>query len=355
MMVGGGGWSKTAARDITEFAVANDIPVCASFRCQDIVDNRLGNYVGSWSLATNAGLVERMQTTDLLLVVGARLGELTTQGYTTVVPPRPKQPLVHVHADADELGRVYQGELLIASGMAEFAAAARALPPVDAGARPDWTQGARRDYLAALELPPGPGTLDLGDIVRQVNATLPEDALIATDAGNFASWVNRLYQVPGYRTLAGPTSGAMGYGVPAAVAAKLLHPAREVVCFVGDGGFMMTGQELATAVQYDAAIIILLVNNGLYGTIRMHQEREYPGRTPATDLKNPDFAALARAYGAHGETVSETSGFAAAFDRARKSGLPALLDLRLDPEAIAPGVTATELREAALARHGAAR
>jgi acetolactate synthase I/II/III large subunit len=354
MMVGGGGWSQAAARDITEFAAANDIPVCASFRCQDIVDNRLHHYVGSWSLATNAGLVERMQTTDLLLVVGARLGELTTQGYTTVVPPRPKQPLVHVHADPDELGRVYQGELLIASGMAEFAAAARALPPVDASARPNWTAGARRDYLAGLELPPGPGTLDLGEIVRQVNATLPEDALIATDAGNFASWVNRLYQFPSYRTLAGPTSGAMGYGVPAAVAAKLLHPAREVVCFVGDGGFMMTGQELATAMQYGAAIVILLVNNGLFGTIRMYQEREYPGRYPATDLMNPDFAALARAYGAHGETVSETSGFAAAFDRARKSGLPSLIDLRLDPEAIAPGITASGLREAALA-HAASR
>jgi acetolactate synthase-1/2/3 large subunit len=355
LMVGGGGWSAAAARDITEFAAANDIPVCASFRCQDIVDNRLDNYVGSWSLATNAGLVERMQTTDLLLVVGARLGELTTQGYTTVVPPRPKQPLVHVHADPDELGRVYQGELLIASGMAEFAAAARALPPVDAAARSEWTQGARRDYLAALELPPGPGTLDLGDIVRQVNATLPEDALIATDAGNFASWVNRLYQFPFYRTLVGPTSGAMGYGVPAAVAAKLLHPVREVVCFVGDGGFMMTGQELATAVQFDAPIIILLVNNGLYGTIRMYQEREYPGRYPATDLQNPDFAALARAYGAYGETVSDTSSFAGAFDRARKSGLPAILDLRLDPDAIAPGVTASGLRAAALARHGAGR
>jgi acetolactate synthase I/II/III large subunit len=354
MLVGGGGWSAQSTRGIVAFAEANNLPSCASFRCQDLFDNRHRNYVGDCSVGILPALAKRIRETDLLLVVGARLGELTTQGYTTVVPPRPKQPLVHVHADPDELGRVYQGELLIASGMAEFAAAARALPPVDASARPNWTAGARRDYLAGLELPPGPGTLDLGEIVRQVNATLPEDALIATDAGNFASWVNRLYQFPSYRTLAGPTSGAMGYGVPAAVAAKLLHPAREVVCFVGDGGFMMTGQELATAMQYGAAIVILLVNNSLFGTIRMYQEREYPGRYPATDLMNPDFAALARAYGAHGETVSETSGFAAAFDRARKSGLPSLIDLRLDPEAIAPGITASGLREAALA-HAASR
>jgi acetolactate synthase-1/2/3 large subunit len=350
MMVGGGGWSKQAADDIVAFAEANDLPTCASFRCQDIFDNRHRNYVGDCSTGIAPSLAQRVKDSDLLLVVGARLGELTTQGYTLVEPPRPKQPLIHVHADPDELGRVYQGELLIASGMAELAASAKALPPVDHAAWADWAAGAREDYLKTLEPGPSPGRLDLGRVIRMVNERMPPETFITSDAGNFAGWLNRFYQFPGFRTFAGPTSGAMGYGVPAAVAAKLIHPARPVLSFAGDGGFLMTGQELATAVQYGANVVFIVVNNGLYGTIRMHQEREFPGRTPATELKNPDFAAYARAFGAYGETVTRTDDVPAALDRALAAGSPAVLELRIDPEAITSRTTLTALREAALAR-----
>jgi acetolactate synthase I/II/III large subunit len=352
MLVGGGGWTKEACDDLRVFAEANDIPVCASFRCQDLFDNRHKNYVGDCSVGIMPALAQRIRTTDLLLVIGARLGELTTQGYTLVEPPVPKQPLIHIHADPDELGRVYQGELFIASGMAEFAASAKALKPVDHAAWGDWAASARADYLKSLEPDPSPGTLDFGQVMKFLAKRLPENALLTSDAGNFAGWLNRFYQFPGFRTFAGPTNGAMGYGVPAAVAAKLIHPERPVLCFAGDGGFMMTGQELATAVQYGANVVFLVVNNGLYGTIRMYQEREYPGRYPATELKNPDFAALARAYGAHGETVTETAQFAPAFERALAAGTPSVIELRLDPEAITSRTTLTKLREAALARQG---
>jgi len=355
MMVGGGGWSKQATLDIVAFAEANNVASCASFRCQDLFDNRHRNYAGDCSVGILPALAKRIRETDLLLVVGARLGELTTQGYTLVEPPRPKQPLIHIHADADELGRVYQGELLIAAGMAEFAAAAKALKPVDHGAWDDWADGARRDYLRSLEPDPSPGTLDYGRVMKMIGEIVPPETIMASDAGNFAGWLNRFYQFPGYRTLVGPTNGAMGYGVPAAVAAKLVHPDRPVLCFAGDGGFMMTGQELATAVQYGANVVFLVVNNGLYGTIRMYQEREYPNRYPATELRNPDFAAYARAFGAHGETVRETAEFPAALARAFGAGIPAVIELRLDPEAITSRTTLTALRNAALARQNATR
>jgi acetolactate synthase-1/2/3 large subunit len=353
MMLGGGGWSAEACDDIRAFAEANDLPVCVSFRCQDLFDNRHKNYVGDCSVGIMPALAQRIRTTDLLLVVGARLGELTTQGYTLVKPPVPTQPLIHIHADPDELGRVYQGEVLIASGMAEFAAAAKALKPVDRAAWTEWSHAARADYLKSLEPDPSPGTLDYGQVMKMIAKRLPENALIASDAGNFAGWLSRFYQFPGFRTFVGPTNGAMGYGVPAAVAAKLVHPERPVLCFAGDGGFMMTGQELATAVQYGANVVFLVINNGLYGTIRMYQEREYPGRYPATELRNPDFAAYAKAFGAHGETVRETAEFPAAFERALAAGTPAVIELRLDPEAITSRTTLTKLREAALAKQKA--
>lgn len=354
MLVGGGGWSVEATRDIVAFAEANNLPSCASFRCQDLFDNRHKNYVGDCSVGILPALAKRIRETDLLLVVGARLGELTTQGYTLVEPPVPKQPLIHVHADANELGRVYQGELLIAAGMAEFAAAAKALKPVDHAAWSGWAEAARADYLKSLEPDPSPGTLDYGRVMKMIGATVPPETIMASDAGNFAGWLNRFYQFPGFRTLVGPTNGAMGYGVPAAIAAKLVHPDRPVLCFAGDGGFMMTGQELATAVQYGANVVFLVINNGLYGTIRMYQEREYPNRYPATELRNPDFAAYARAFGAHGEMVRETAEFPAAFARALAAGTPAVIELRLDPEAITSRTTLTALRDAALARQQAA-
>jgi len=347
MIVGGGGWNEAASSDIAAFALANRIPTGASFRCQDYVDNHSEIYAGDIGLGVNPALAQRITDADLLLVVGARLGEVTTSGYTLVEPPRPKQTLVHVHADPEELGRVYQAELPINSGLPQFAAAARALEQVESFAWHGWCRAARADYYANLRHEPWQGDLvDLGEVMAHLRERLPEDAIVTNGAGNFSVWAHRFYQFRRYRTQLGPTSGAMGYGVPAAVAAKLVHPERLVVCFTGDGDFLMTGQELATAVQYQLPLVILLVNNGMYGTIRMHQERHYPERVVGTDLQNPDFAAYARAFGAHGETVERTEDFPAAFERALEAGRPALLELRVDPEQITPRTTIAAIRAA---------
>jgi len=283
----------------------------------------------------------------VLLVVGARLGEMTTGGYSLVVPPVPAQRLVHVHAGAEELGRVFQGELLINSGMAQFAAAAVKLK-FDSSARKNWVESARADYLDWVKPQPIPGRVQLADIVLALRERLPEDAIICTGAGNFSGWFQRYFRFPGLRTQIAPTNGSMGYGVPAGCAAKLAHPERIVVSVNGDGDFLMNGQELATAVQYGLNTVFLVVNNNMYGTIRMHQEREYPGRVYATDLKNPDFVALARAYGAHGELVEETAQFAPAFERCLASGKPSLIELRVDPQAITTGATLDAIRQRAL-------
>ena len=347
MLLGGGGWSADAVADIAAFAEANDLPTGAAFRCQDLFDNTRKNYVGDVGIGINPPLAERVKAADLLLVVGARLGEMTTSGYTLVELPRPKQSLVHVHAGVEELGRVYQADLPINAGMAAFAAAARALPPVDSSAWTAWTAAARADYLANLQHPQIPGALQMGEVMAYLREQLPADAILTNGAGNYTTWVHRFYQYRRFRTQLAPTSGAMGYGVPAAVAAKAVHPDRPVIAFAGDGCFLMNGQELATAVQYGLNIIILVVNNGMYGTIRMHQERHYPGRISGTDLVNPDFAAYARSFGAHGETVETTADFAPAFERAMKAGRPALLELKIDPEAITPRASLSQIRAAA--------
>ncbi|TWJ19199.1 thiamine pyrophosphate-binding protein [Geobacter argillaceus] len=348
MLLGGGDWSEAACRDIMAFAEANNLPTACSFRCQDLFDNRHPNYIGDVGIGINPALADRIRRADLLLVVGPRLGEITTSGYTLIEAPRPKQQLIHVHPGTEELGRVYQADLPINAGMAEFAAALRTLPPVAQPAWATWTTAARNDYLLNLQPSPVPGGLDLGQIMVFLRERLPPKAILTNCAGNYSSWVHRFYQYPGFRTQLAPTNGAMGYGLPAAVAAKLVHPDRTVVCFAGDGCYLMNGQELATAVQYDAAIVVIVVNNGMYGTIRMHQERRFPGRVSGTELKNPDFAALARAYGAYGEVVETTADFAAAFDRAVSSDRPALLELRTDPEAITPRTTLTAIRDQAL-------
>jgi acetolactate synthase-1/2/3 large subunit len=347
VVVGGGGWSVDASRGMQAFVEANRLPVGASFRCQDYVDNRSPSYAGDIGLGINPKLARRIGESDFLLVVGARLGEATSQGYTLVGIPRPLQALVHVHAGAEELGRVYQADVPINSGYAQFAAAAAALDPVDSSGWADWTAAAHADWEENLRHRPMPGDVDLGDVMAFLRERLPEDAILTNGAGNFSVWAHRFYRFTRYRTQLGPTSGAMGYGLPAAVAAKLVHPERIVVCFTGDGDFLMTGQELATAVQYALPVVVLLVNNGMYGTIRMHQERRYPGRVVGTDLVNPDFAALAAAFGAHGEAVERTADFSAAFERALGSGGPALVELRVDPEAITPRATLSELRAAA--------
>jgi acetolactate synthase-1/2/3 large subunit len=347
VILGGTVWTREACRDLQAFAENSGVPVACSFRFQDLFDNRHDHYVGDVGIGINPKLAERVRAADLLLVIGARLGEMTTGAYTLIEPPRPRQKLVHVHAGAEELGRVYQGELLINSGMAQFAAALKQVK-LAGSTWHSWREQARADYLEWTKPAPNSGKVQLAEIVAWLRERLPEDAIIANGAGNFAGWISRFYRYPGLRTQVAPTNGSMGYGVPAGVAAKAAHPGRLVVSINGDGDFLMNGQELATAAQYELPVIFVVVNNNMYGTIRMHQEREYPARVYGTTLKNPDFAALARAYGAHGETVEETAQFAPAFERAVKSGNPALIEVRLDPQAITTSTTLDAIRARSL-------
>jgi len=352
VILGGGGWNAQAVADIRSFAEANDLPVGCSFRCQDLFDNRHRNYAGDVGIGINPALAKRIKDSDLLIVIGARLGEMTTSGYTLIEIPVPRQKLVHVHPGAEELGRVYQATLPINSGMPQIAAALKAMAPIDPGQPGEnwaaWTKAMRADYLTWTKAPRNVGELQMGEVVAWLNEHLPEDTILCNGAGNYATWLHRFFRYRRFRTQLAPTNGAMGYGFPAALAAKATEPKRPVVCFAGDGCFLMTGQELATAVQYDLPVITVIVNNGMYGTIRMHQERHYPARVVATDLVNPDFAALARAYGAHGETVTRTEEFVPAFERAQASSRPALIELKIDPEVLTVSQTLSQIRAAAM-------
>jgi len=352
MIVGGGGWDREACEQVERFAVANGVPVGASFRCQDYFDNRHPNYVGHVGIGIDPSLAARVRDSDMVIALGTRLGEMTTSGYSLFDIPRPKQGLVHIHGSAEELGRVYQADLLINATPRAFAAALATMKPVDGAKRKEDIAKGHADYLATLEPSKIPGSVQMGEIAAWLNKTLPDDAIITNGAGNYATWMHRYYQYRGYRTQLAPTSGSMGYGLPAAVAAALVHPERVVVSMNGDGCFMMHGQELATAMQHGAKLIIIVINNGMYGTIRMHQEREFPGRVKHTELQNPDFAALARAYGANGETVVETSEFAPAFERALAANKPTLIEVKIDPEAITPKTTLSAIRAAALENAG---
>jgi acetolactate synthase I/II/III large subunit len=347
-ILGGGDWTAQACNDIRAFAEAWNVPVACSFRRQDLLDNRHRNYVGEIGIAISPELKQRAREADVVLAFGPRLGEMTTGGYTLFDPPRPRQTLVHAHPGAEELGRVYQAELMINSGMEELASSAKALGSPEGVAWNGWTQLLRQEYLLSLDTVPMPGRLNLSEVVGWLRSRLPADTIVTNGAGNFSGWVQRFYQYTGFRTQLGPTNGAMGYGVPAAVAAKLTHPNRTVVCFSGDGDFLMTGQELATAVQYGAAVVFLVINNEMYGTIRMHQERDYPARTYGTALRNPDFARLAHAYGAHGAVVETTAQFAPAFEEALAAGTAALLELRIDPDAITTRTSLSAIRSQAL-------
>jgi acetolactate synthase-1/2/3 large subunit len=343
-IIGGGGWTPAAGADLQTFLEANVLSAGAAFRRQDAIDNASPSYAGDVGIGINPALAERVRGADLLLVVGPRLGEMTTSGYTLLDVPRPQQTLVHVHPGAEELGRVYQAELPILSGMEQFGAAVR-----DLRVRPrwgDWTAGARADYEAWQQHDPIPGPVDVGDCLAHLRGRLP-NAVVCNGAGNHTVWVHRFWRFHDYPSQLAPTSGAMGYGVPAALAAKGLLPDRDVICFSGDGDFLMSGQELATAVQYDLPILIIVVDNGMYGTIRMHQERQFPGRVVGTDLVNPDFGAFARSFGASGETVERTDEFAPALERAIASRRPAVIALRIDPEAITPRTTLSAIRAAA--------
>jgi acetolactate synthase-1/2/3 large subunit len=348
VIVGGGGWTKAASATLQSWAAQAGIPVGASFRCQDYFDNRHPNYAGDVGIGLNPKLAQRVKDADLLLVIGARLGEMTTSGYTLLEAPVPKQKLVHVHAGPEELGRVYQATLPIVSCYEEFIVALNSLK-----LNSNWRENTKeihKNYLEWNKPIPMSGALQYGEVIAWLSQNLPEDAIVTNGAGNFASWLHRHFQYKGWRTQLAPTSGSMGYSVPAAVAAKIAEPKRTVVAIAGDGEFLMNGQEIATAMQYGAPIVVLVVNNGMYGTIRMHQEREYPARVSGTELKNPDFAAYARAFGAHGETVERTADFAPAFQRALASGKPAILELKIDPEAITPSATLSGLRAAAQAK-----
>jgi acetolactate synthase-1/2/3 large subunit len=340
IVVGGGGWSEQAARDVVAFAEASRIPVVASWRRQSHVDNTSPAYAGMLTLGMDPKLAQRVRDADVILALGTRLGEIATQDYTLLEPPRPRQALIHVHPDPDELGRVYEPTLGIVSGSSQFAAA---LAPVD-GDRREWFAGAKADYLANLQHTPAPGDLDLGEVMATLRRRLPPEAVLTNGAGNFSVWAHRFYEFRQVGTQLAPCAGAMGYGLPAALAAKALHPDRDVVCLAGDGDFLMSGSELATAVQYDLPVVVLVVNNGMLGTIRMHQERHFPGRVVATELLNPDFVAYARAFGADAALVERTEDFAAAFEEALSADKPALLELRVDPEAISPRATLSEVR-----------
>ena len=309
IIAGGGNWALAGRQALAALAEAADVPVAVSFRRQDLLDNEHPHYAGDLSTSVDPRLVQRVRDATHLLVLGARLGEMTTGGYTTIRPGRQRVPLVHVHPDPFELGRVFVPELAVAADPGAFAAA---LADQEFAAAPDrraWREAAHADYLNASTPDAYAAELDMGQVMLHLRASMPADTVITVDAGNFSGWSQRFWRFRYARSQLGPTSGAMGYSVPAGVAASILAPEREVISFVGDGGFLMSGQELATAVQHGARPLVLVVNNGMYGTIRMHQELAYPGRTIGTDLRNPDFAGLARVYGAHGERVTRTEEF----------------------------------------------
>lgn len=353
VLLGGGSWSDQACADLARFAEANRLPVGCTFRFQDLLDNAHPNYVGDVGIGINPKLAARVKEADLVIAIGPRLGEMTTSGYSLLSSPVPRQKLVHIHADPDEPGSVYQGELMIASGAPQVCAMLAAMEPVDSSAWANTVEEAKAELAAWQAQPPifaeGGAPLDLWQVVQELMAQAPRDTIITNGAGNYATWAHRFYRYGGKRTQLAPTNGAMGYAVPAGVAAKIIDPQRTVVTFAGDGEFMMTGQELATAVQYRAGVIILVFNNNMFGTIRMHQERDYPGRVSGTTLHNPDFAALARAYGGHGEVVERTEEFGPALQRALEhangKGMPAVIELRYDGNLITPNATLETIRK----------
>jgi len=333
LIVGGAGWDAQAARDIATFAERNGLPVIAAFRRQDAIDNASPAYCGNLGYGPNPRLLGRVKAADLLLVIGARLGEATTEGYTLVTPEHPGQTLVHVHPDPNELGRSYRTDLAICAGMRAFA---DGLLSIDLPLRTTGVE-ARTDYENWATPVPRDLTLDLAPCVAAMQTAMPADTIICNGAGNYSAWWHRYWRYAGPGTQLAPTAGAMGYGLPAAVAASLRYPERSVVALAGDGCFLMNGQELATAVQHSANLLVLVIDNAGYGTIRMHQEREFPGRVSATRLHNPDFAGLARAYGAWAETVERTDDFAPALARALGHTGVRLLHLKTDIKAISPG------------------
>ncbi|MEO8344085.1 MAG: thiamine pyrophosphate-binding protein [Betaproteobacteria bacterium] len=344
VMVGGSRWDMDACASLRRYAESSDLAVACAFRHQHLFDNRNSNYCGDVGIGINPKLAARVRDADVLLVIGERLGEMTTSGYTLLSVPLPEQKLIHVHPGAEELGRVYQPALAIAATPGAFidALASQSIPA--SPARAEATKVARADYEAWQKPRAVPGDVDMWQVAQWLDAQLPEDAIITNGAGNYSTWMHRLYRYRSFRTQLAPYSGAMGYGVPAAVAAKAVHPERIVVSWNGDGCFLMNGQELATAVQYNLAVVFVVIDNCMYGTIRMHQEKNYPARVSGTQLRNPDFAALARAYGAQAATVSRTAEFAPAFTGALAAKGPSLIHVLIDPQALTMSATLDGLR-----------
>ena len=345
LLVGGGGWTPQAVGDLQAFVEATGLPVGASFRSKDLFDNLHPQYAGDVGIGPNPRLVERLKASDLVVAFGPRLGEMTTSGYALFKAPLAAQPLIHIHPGAEELGRVYQPVLAINAAPETMARALAAEP---------WTQDenwlqqayAAHSEFEAYSKPVTVGEgVNLSEVFSWLDKNLPADAIMCNGAGNYAAWLHRFYRHKAFKTQLAPTSGAMGYGFPAALAAKAAYPHRDVICAAGDGCFMMASNELATAMQYGLNVITLVSNNSTYGTIRMHQEREYPARVSGTDLRNPDFAAYARSFGAFGATVTRTEDFSAAYAEAKASGLPAVIDLKTSANDIAPGRTIEALRQ----------
>ena len=345
-ILGGSRWDARSVQAFGAFAERHALPVAVQFRRQMLCPVDHPGFIGDLGLGADPRLLAAIRESDLILAVGGRLSEIPSQGYTLLDVPNPSQTLVHVHPDVGELNRVYQADIAMACAPAAWVRAVESLAPTATAARRQRCERLHAGRLAWSD-PSGiehPGALQMGQVMTHLNTVLPDDAILTNGAGNYATWLHRFYRFRAYGTQLAPTSGSMGYGLPAAVAAQRLYPDRRVVCFAGDGCFMMHGQEFATAVQYGLPILVLLIDNSMFGTIRMHQERRYPGRVSATTLRNPDFAAYARAFGGHGERVETTDAFAPALQRALDSGLPAILHCILDPETITPTTTLSRLR-----------
>ncbi len=353
VIAGGPGWDQQACADLASFAKNNRLPIACAFRFQDLCDHHQDHYVGDVGIALNPRLAARVRESDLIIALGPRLGEMTTSGYSLLAMPVPHQTLVHIHADTDELGTVYQAQLMIAAG-AKAMASALATMSFNSDAWARWSASARADYVEWQQEPAflqtGSYTLNPWHVMQDCAQILPRNTIVTNGAGNFATWGHRFWRYAGLRTQLAPTSGAMGYGIPAGIAAKIVEPNRTVLTLAGDGDFQMTSQELATASQYGAGVIVLVFNNGMYGTIRMHQEREYPGRVSGTDMFDPDFAMLGQAYGGYGKLVTRTEDFAATLNEAliftREKNRPAVIELKMDPQILTTGMTLEQFKRA---------
>lgn len=343
LLLGGSGWTEKACENIKTFSERNNLPVACSFRRQDLIDNRHFNYVGDVGIGINPKLADVVRDSDLLLVVGARLGEMTTGGYSLLKPPVLDKRLVHIHPGVEELGRVFQAEVMVNADLESISSQLSIMDPVECNWG-DWRLNARKAYEENVVPVSMGGDVDLAEVMQIMERKLPRDTVMVNGAGNFSGWIHRYWKYSGYRSQLAPTNGAMGYGVPAGIAAKVAFPNRTVVSVSGDGCFLMNGQELATAAQYDLKLLFLVFNNGMYGTIRMHQEREYPNHVYGTSLKNPDFAALARAYGLHGATVESTSQFEEELMQALSINTASLIEIKTDPNIITTRTTLDAIR-----------